>query len=42
MPVGDIAFACGFLDVTSFYRSFRAAYDTTPNAFREQRRKMQT
>jgi AraC-like DNA-binding protein len=41
MPVSDIAFACGFLDVTSFYRTFRAAYDTTPNAFREQRRKMQ-
>jgi AraC-like DNA-binding protein len=42
MPVGDIAFACGFLDVTSFYRTFRAAYDTTPKAFREQRRRIGT
>ena len=37
MPVSDVAFACGFIDVTSFYRSFRAVFDTTPGSVRERR-----
>jgi AraC-like DNA-binding protein len=37
VPIGDIAFRSGFVDVTSFYRSFRAAFDTTPGILRETR-----
>jgi AraC-like DNA-binding protein len=40
MPISHIAFACGFLDVTSFYRAFRVAFAITPNTFREQRRRL--
>jgi AraC-like DNA-binding protein len=36
LPVADIAFRCGFLDVSSFYRAFRAAYGITPKSLREQ------
>ncbi|MCS3730601.1 AraC family transcriptional regulator [Bradyrhizobium betae] len=36
LSVADIAFRCGFLDVSSFYRAFRAAYDVTPKSLREQ------
>jgi AraC-like DNA-binding protein len=37
MPVGTIATACGFVDVTSFHRAFRTAFDTTPGILRKQR-----
>ncbi|MCP2063661.1 AraC family transcriptional regulator [Bradyrhizobium diazoefficiens] len=36
LSVADIAFHCGFLDVSSFYRAFRAAYNVTPKSLREQ------
>ena len=36
LSIADIAFRCGFLDVSSFYRAFRAAYDITPKALRGQ------
>ncbi|TPQ41239.1 hypothetical protein C2U70_03650 [Bradyrhizobium guangdongense] len=36
LSISDIAFRCGFLDVSSFYRAFRAAFDITPKALREQ------
>jgi AraC-like DNA-binding protein len=37
VPVGTIALRCGFADVTSFYRVFRAAFDTTPGILRKTR-----
>jgi AraC-like DNA-binding protein len=37
VSVGAIAFDCGFAEVTSFYRAFRNAYDTTPGTLRENR-----
>lgn len=33
-PIADIAFKCGFADLSTFYRAFRARYGKTPNAFR--------
>lgn len=33
-PIADIAFKCGFADLSTFYRAFRARYGGTPNAFR--------
>ena len=36
LSIADIAFRCGFLDVSSFYRAFRAAYNVTPKSLREQ------
>jgi|GEM_PF-5151763 AraC-like DNA-binding protein len=36
LPIADVAFRCGFLDVSSFYRAFRAAYNITPKSLREQ------
>jgi AraC-like DNA-binding protein len=36
VSIADIAFSCGFLDVSSFYRAFRTAFDITPKALREQ------
>jgi AraC-like DNA-binding protein len=38
VSVNAIGSSCGFADVTSFYRAFRAAFDTTPAAFRANRR----
>jgi AraC-like DNA-binding protein len=32
--VTDIAFACGFNDVSQFIKSFRRAYRLTPKAYR--------
>jgi AraC-like DNA-binding protein len=37
VAVGDIAFSCGFAEVTNFYRVFRSAFDITPGALRESR-----
>lgn len=37
VPVGTIAVNCGFADVTSFHRAFRAAFDTTPGMLRKSR-----
>jgi AraC-like DNA-binding protein len=37
VSVGAIAFDCGFAEVTSLYRAFRNAYDTTPGTLREGR-----
>jgi AraC-like DNA-binding protein len=37
VAVSTIAFDCGFSDVTSFYRAFRNAFDTTPGILRENR-----
>ena len=37
VPVGMIASTCGFADVTSFHRAFRAAFDTTPGNLRKGR-----
>ena len=37
VPVGTIAFSCGFTDVTSFHRAFRAAFDMTPGLLRKSR-----
>ena len=37
VPVGTVASACGFADVTSFHRAFRAAFDTTPGFLRKSR-----
>lgn len=37
MAVSDIAFACGFLNVTSFYRAFRRLYGMTPSDMRSDR-----
>ncbi len=37
VPVGTIALNCGFADVTSFHRVFRAAFDTTPGNLRKNR-----
>jgi AraC-like DNA-binding protein len=36
-PVGTIASDCGFADVLSFHRVFRAAFDTTPGNLRKNR-----
>jgi AraC-like DNA-binding protein len=36
-PVGTIASDCGFADVSSFHRVFRAAFDTTPGNLRKNR-----
>lgn len=33
-PVITIAFACGFNDLSTFYRAFKARYDEAPGAFR--------
>lgn len=33
-PIADIAFKCGFSDLSTFYRAFRARYGKTPNAAR--------
>ncbi len=33
-PVTAIAFACGFNDLSAFYRAFKARYDEAPGAFR--------
>lgn len=33
-PVADIAFKCGFSDLSTFHRAFRARYGKTPNAAR--------
>jgi AraC-like DNA-binding protein len=33
-PVADIAYACGFDSLSTFYRRFRTAFDQTPAAFR--------
>lgn len=33
-PVADIAFKCGFSDLSTFYRAFRARYGKTPNSAR--------
>ncbi len=41
LPVSTIGFQCGFSEATSFYRAFKAAYDTTPAALRASRRKDQ-
>lgn len=35
LPAEKIALRCGFGTVATFYRWFRAAYGTTPGAFRE-------
>lgn len=32
--IADIAFKCGFADLSTFYRAFRTRYGGTPNAFR--------
>lgn len=37
MAVSDLAFACGFLNVTSFYRAFRRRYGMTPSEVRGDR-----
>lgn len=37
VPVGTIAFNCGFVDVTSFHRAFRGAFDMTPGLLRKSR-----
>ncbi|THD57360.1 MAG: AraC family transcriptional regulator [Bradyrhizobium sp.] len=37
LPVGTIASNCGFADVTSFHRVFRAAFDSTPGNLRKSR-----
>jgi transcriptional regulator GlxA family with amidase domain len=34
--VADIAFACGFNDMSAFYRAFRAHFDLTPQEVRQQ------
>lgn len=33
-PIADIAFKCGFADLSTFYRAFRARYGQTPNTAR--------
>lgn len=33
-PIADLAFKCGFSDLSTFYRAFRARYGKTPNALR--------
>lgn len=35
LPIGDIAFRCGFLDPAYFTRQFRKRFDTTPRAWRD-------
>ena len=35
--ISDVAFACGFESLATFYRAFRAAQGTTPGDFRAQR-----
>jgi AraC-like DNA-binding protein len=37
VPVGTIAFNCGFVDATSFHRAFRNAFDMTPGMSRKNR-----
>lgn len=37
LAVADLAFACGFLNVTSFYRAFRRRYGLTPSDMRQGR-----
>lgn len=32
--IAEIAFKCGFSDLSTFYRAFRARYGKTPNSFR--------
>jgi AraC-like DNA-binding protein len=34
-PVGDVALACGFDSLSTFYRTFRSAYGMSPNDFRQ-------
>jgi AraC-like DNA-binding protein len=34
--ISDVAFACGFESLATFYRAFRAAQGTTPGDFRAQ------
>lgn len=34
IPVTAIAFACGFNDLSTFYRAFKARFDEAPGAFR--------
>jgi AraC-like DNA-binding protein len=34
-PIGDIALACGFDSLSTFYRTFRSAYGMSPNDFRQ-------
>ena len=34
-PVADIAFACGFESLTTFYRAFRVAFRRSPSEFRK-------
>jgi AraC-like DNA-binding protein len=34
--ISDVAFACGFESLATFYRVFRAAQGTTPGDFRAQ------
>jgi AraC-like DNA-binding protein len=36
-PISDVASACGFDSLATFYRVFRAAHDMTPGDFRAQR-----
>ncbi|MCQ4349116.1 helix-turn-helix transcriptional regulator [Pseudomonas stutzeri] len=36
LSIADVAFRCGFLDVSSFYRAFRATYQVTPKSLRNQ------
>jgi AraC-like DNA-binding protein len=33
-PVADVAYACGFDSLSTFYRSFRAAFRMSPADFR--------
>jgi AraC-like DNA-binding protein len=34
-PIADIAYACGFDGLSTFYRSFRAAFGLSPADFRD-------
>ena len=38
MSVTDVAFACGFNDVSHFIKTFRKVYQITPKAYREMQR----
>lgn len=37
-PIGDIAFDCGFSDLSNFSRSFQAAYGVSPTRFKMDRK----
>jgi AraC-like DNA-binding protein len=37
--VADIAYACGFDGLSTFYRNFRAAFGTSPAEFRDANRR---